>query len=364
MNFLRKTCLLIGLVLLISCGGDETTQSNFSTMSDFSEQSSEQPVPSMQQAQVEPTGREILNGVLTAQNATISDLQKNALAARLQQMIDAGTDSNLQMAMIIAANPQLRDSVIEGDIALALAKKVGEAKKALAEQTDGDASIGEDVLAFVGTYRGITNEGPFKTDSTTLVFELDGQSLKITDNAFFSGTCIFSGDVTGSTFTSGTYRCADFTDGSWSLSQARTVDKDDIYLEIVKDGVRKKWIYGMSSKANDTLSPIEVEDISSFVGTYDGINNRSSFPTDSTDIGISLSGSTLTIRDEAFFSGTCIYRASVTGEIRSTIRGAYQCSDFTEGSWELRQMKAVGTNDVYVSILKDGNNTNRLYGVK
>ena len=218
--------------------------------------------------------------------------------------------------------------------------------------------------AFVGVYDGITNGGPFVSDSTTLSLVLTGQSLKITDDAFFSGTCIYSGIVSGTTVNGGTYQCSDFTSGSWTLGEVKVVDTSDIYLSIIKNGNATKWIYGMSSKATNIISPLAIENISGFVGTYEGINNRSTFSTDSTNFSVSLSGTTLTINDAAFFSGTCIYTAEVLDQGNSVSQGTYQCSDFTSGYWMLRQIKLVSENDIYISILKDGNVTSRMYGIK
>jgi len=226
-------------------------------------------------------------------------------------------------------------------------------------------TVPRNLSLLVGLYDGITNGSPFGTDSTNITFELSGQAITITDDAFFSGTCIYTGTVStvGDTVSEGTYQCSDFSFGSWTLDQAWGVDTEDVYISITKDGNIPKWIYGMSAKADDIISPLSIGNISDLVGSYSGINNRSNFLTDSTDFTVALSGSTLTITDAAFFSGTCIYTGTLSDQGDSVSAGTYQCSDFTSGSWTLRKMKIVDAHTLYISILKDGYVTSRMFGI-
>jgi len=138
----------VTLFFLSACGSDEKSQGNFAMMSGYVEPAFEniviaQPQATMQQM-AEVTGSVLLDGVLDAQAASISDVQKNALAARLQQMIDAGTDSNLQIALVLAANPQIRGTVTSGNIAQVLANVVGVVKARQANQIVESGSLQAD----------------------------------------------------------------------------------------------------------------------------------------------------------------------------------------------------------------------------
>jgi hypothetical protein len=73
------------------------------------------------------TGTALLDAMLAEQGVTISTIQYNVIAARFQQMIDAGVTSNLAFAARLAANPQFAESVPEGEsTALYLSGVVGE----------------------------------------------------------------------------------------------------------------------------------------------------------------------------------------------------------------------------------------------
>lgn len=148
-NIIQLILLLCLALFLTACGGGETSYRDHATLESFQEKTSgdvfaAQPQASMQQTE-EITGADILYAVLTAQNASISDLQKNVLAARLQKMIDAGTDSNLQIALVLAANPQIRGTVIGDNVALALANVVGEVKTGLLFTVTVDDRIANEV---------------------------------------------------------------------------------------------------------------------------------------------------------------------------------------------------------------------------
>ncbi|MDY0185614.1 MAG: hypothetical protein RBR43_07045 [Desulfuromonadaceae bacterium] len=64
---------------------------------------------------VQITGSTLLQQMLGDLDIEISGLQQNALAARLQAMLDAGTSSNLQIGIVLGSNPQFLASVPAGD---------------------------------------------------------------------------------------------------------------------------------------------------------------------------------------------------------------------------------------------------------
>ncbi|MDY0269059.1 beta strand repeat-containing protein [Trichloromonas sp.] len=81
------------------------------------------------------TGTNLLQEILDAQGITLSPLMEAALAARLQQAIDAGTDSNFQIAAVLASNPTINASVPEGEVPLTfIADVVGDAKTTIIDE--------------------------------------------------------------------------------------------------------------------------------------------------------------------------------------------------------------------------------------
>lgn len=138
MNYGQKiSCVVLGLFLFLfaGCGGENSDGNNMEVAGSDSISTQSWAVMS---AVGELTGTSIVEGVLAEQGAIITDSAHIALANRVQQMIDAGTDSNLQIAMVLAANQQIRTTVTAGqNPALKLAEVVGEVKTALS----GDSGV-------------------------------------------------------------------------------------------------------------------------------------------------------------------------------------------------------------------------------
>jgi len=77
----------------------------------------------------ELSGTNLVDGILDNLSVSVSSLQQQVIAARLQQMLDAGTASNLQIALVLAANPQIRESVPAGsNVVLHLASVVDQVR--------------------------------------------------------------------------------------------------------------------------------------------------------------------------------------------------------------------------------------------
>lgn len=60
------------------------------------------------------TGEQILDGVVDGLGANLSLIARSVLSARLQQAIDAGTDSSIQLSVVLASNPSISANVPTG----------------------------------------------------------------------------------------------------------------------------------------------------------------------------------------------------------------------------------------------------------
>lgn len=103
----------------------------------------------------------------------------------------------------------------------------GEEAKAISRVSFSDLS-GDLNQTFEGTSFEI---GPFSDDSSTFVFSVGNGQLKLTREAFLSGTCIYEGayQLAGNTISAtGAYRCSDFSDGSFRAENLK-VDPTGLY---------------------------------------------------------------------------------------------------------------------------------------
>jgi hypothetical protein len=86
-------------------------------------------------------------------------------------------------------------------------------------------------LSIIGAYDGLATTGPFNSDSTDFTITAAATGVLIKRDAFFAGTCEFSGTPTQYGYRlsiSGTYRCSDFSTGTW-VTEDLTV-QDGLYL--------------------------------------------------------------------------------------------------------------------------------------
>jgi hypothetical protein len=63
--------------------------------------------------------------------------------------------------------------------------------------------------------------------------------------SFFGGTCKYLGSISndGVNITNGTYQCADFTSGTWTLQKMMLVETTNIYISLLRgDGLVKSMI--------------------------------------------------------------------------------------------------------------------------
>lgn len=93
------------------------------------------------------TGQAILSGVLSRLQVSLSPLMERLIAARLQAAIEAGTASDLQIAVVLASNVLVREAVPEGESVLAfISDTVGSVRLEI-EQTPPPDDHGDDLLS-------------------------------------------------------------------------------------------------------------------------------------------------------------------------------------------------------------------------
>ncbi len=140
--------------------------------------------------------------------------------------------------------------VDQGDVYISL-QKDGNATKRLYGMAQVGANsikvIPDQISKLAGTYDAIATGGPFGTDtasSTKIV--VNGTALTITVPYFFGGACEYSATIQadGRSISTPTYRCADFSTGTWSLNDFRAVGVNDFFLSINQNGVLKR-VYGI-----------------------------------------------------------------------------------------------------------------------
>jgi hypothetical protein len=87
-------------------------------------------------------------------------------------------------------------------------------------------------IDLTGSYEGLIAPGSVTTtDATTFTVTVQGNAVRIEEDAFFSGTCIRDGMFSqyGSRIAaSGTYQCSDFATGTWKSDDLSLID--GIYL--------------------------------------------------------------------------------------------------------------------------------------
>ena len=91
------------------------------------------------------------------------------------------------------------------------------------------------ISSLIGTYDGIATGGPFGTEpASSIQVAVTGTTLTLTVARFFSGTCEYSGTIQadGRSIAAPTYRCSDFTTGTWTLNDLRSIGGSDLYMSL------------------------------------------------------------------------------------------------------------------------------------
>lgn len=91
----------------------------------------------------------------------------------------------------------------------------------------------------IGTYDGIATGGPFGTEpASSIQMSITGATLNVSIARFFSGTCQYSATIQpdGKSISAATYQCSDFSTGTWSLIDLRSIAGTDLYISLSAGG--------------------------------------------------------------------------------------------------------------------------------
>jgi hypothetical protein len=218
-----------------------------------------------------------------------------------------------------------------------------------------------------GRYEGVMKSplSQFGVDSTDTAFEINGTGITITQEHFFGETCIFNGTVSTLLTASGTYRCSDFTEGTWSSSKMAKTSSESFIAELDVDDGQGGYVAKYSGfLVGDASLPILDNFVyyyksgshNSLGGTYVGVHStsglcaNSTFPISSSDTSIAITGNTIEINRDSFFDGTCIFSGEIINDPFHA-EGTYRCSNFDEGTWESERIVATGTDSFFAELI-------------
>lgn len=259
--------------------------------------------------------------------------------------------------------------------------------------TTGQITASCEVAADFSTVAGLLNGGYkgvmvspkniFFTDSTNIVFAIDGYDANITKEAFFGRTCLLNGMLAGAAFPLtglGTFQCSDFTEGTWSSSKIaktnETASLSEIEMTAGSDVYTIK-VAGFRGEPVANYDPaldfwIEGVDLADFVGIYDG-NMQSldscaalAFSTSPSDLSVSINGNDILLQQDAFFEGVCRFEGVVDSFEEGVVAasGNYQCSNFDSGTWSTDRLVMTGGDSMFAELLVDVPTRGCAYTVK
>ena len=237
-----------------------------------------------------------------------------------------------------------------------------------------------------GEYRGVMRspKNVFFTDVASLTFAIDGFDADITKESFFGGrTCLLDGALVGTQFPltgSGTFKCSDFTEGTWSSGKiAKTNATASIAeIEMTAGGdVYTIEIAGFRGGAVSNYDPaldfwMKDADLPQFGGIYDGRLQSLdecavlTFPNSSTDLSIVINGGVIALEQDSFQEGVCRFQGEIDNFEDGVIAafGDYECSNFDTGTWSTDRLVMTGDDSIFAELLLDVPSRGCSYTVK
>ena len=232
------------------------------------------------------------------------------------------------------------------------------------------------VLDFLaGKYVGVlvSPRNIFFNNSSSITFEIDNSKVKITKESFSDRSCILDGELTGDAYPvtgSGSFRCSDFSTGSWSTDMIAKTDASamitTIHMEPSDGGpytIMVAGFRGVTDPAYDPNLSYRMHDVASgdFLGVYDGHLQSSdscaslTFSNSINDLTITIEGDEIELKQDAFFEGVCRYKGEIQSFDKGVISaaGSYMCSNFDEGTWSTEQLVMTGTNSMFAELNVD-----------
>lgn len=119
-------------------------------------------------------------------------------------------------------------------------------KFSLHKATPISCSVNQQIISMVGFYKGTSNGSYFGNDSVDIAVTVNEATVLIIASEFFDGECRYTGTIEsdGYSISNGMYQCSDFTSGTWTMNQIKTVDFNDIYISLNSSGRGLKRMYG------------------------------------------------------------------------------------------------------------------------
>lgn len=213
----------------------------------------------------------------------------------------------------------------------------------------------------------------FGIDSSYMTIEIDERNIVLTQDHFFGEVCIYEGSLEKSLSredsalsAAGTYRCSDFTDGTWTSDYIKGVGGDSFVAElnILLDDFEYLATYtGFSPQAtevdiNNSHFFSAGTDIS---GAYEGVMKSTdtcagySFTVSSTEIAVAIEDQSISFTQDAFYEGECRFTGTVTESFNDFLKasGTYMCSNFDEGTWSSNSLGLTSPNTLLAEINVD-----------
>jgi len=211
------------------------------------------------------------------------------------------------------------------------------------------------------------------TDSTSLIFDVEGFDADITKDAFIGRTCLLQGVLDGSAFPlsgSGTFECSDFTDGTWtsekiaktnayaSLSEIEMTSGSDVYT-IKVAGVRGSPPPNYDSDLDFSLPDAALE---RFPGRYGGLRQTrdvcAPFALDTSSIDLTITiddNNNIVFEKESPGDGICEFQGEIDSFEDGVIAasGDYRCANFDEGTWTTERLVMTGDDSMFAELLVD-----------
>ena len=192
----------------------------------------------------------------------------------------------------------------------------------------------------------------FGIDDNNMTVEVEGRNITLTQDHFFGEECIYEGSIfkslprrDSSISAAGTYKCSDFTDGTWSSDYIKGIGGDSFVaiLDISEGGSEYEATYiGFSgSEALVIDNTLFFSSESNMEGNYEGSMNStdfcagSSFSVSPTDLNIAIDRDAIEFTQDAFFEGECRFTGKISADLGDYLEanGTYMCSNFDEGTW-------------------------------
>ena len=204
------------------------------------------------------------------------------------------------------------------------------------------------------TYDGVMRspKSTFGIDQNYMTVEVQERNITLTQDHFFGEECIYEGSIyksfpspDSSISAGGTYKCSDFTDGTWSSDYIKGIGGDSFVaiLDISAGGSEYEATYigfseGEAVVINNTLF---FSNESNIAGNYEGSMKSTdscaglSFSVSSTDLNVAIDRDAIEFTQDAFHEGECRFTGKISADLGDYLQanGTYMCSNFDEGTW-------------------------------